>query len=510
MIPQSLEQIQKLIKSQISLPSPPAIVVKILKTVQKEDTSLQELARIISADQALTAKLLRVANSGIYAPTNEITNIDRALSVLGTNVIKNIALSFVIASDLRGDSSASFDFDYYWRRSVTAGVAAELLSQLLQRQNADIFVTALLHDIGVLIMFLCKGDEYSHLLEERIATGIPLRDLETRKFGFNHQQLGATLIRSWGLPEVIAEPIGYHHDPAQAPEEHRFAAELLRFSDLLSQIYCEANSAEKVRLLQNEMTTQFDVSANQVRELVDEVAMKSIKLMETFELNPGDIKPYSQMLQEANEELGRLNLSYEQLVMELKEAKENAENLANELHDANTRLKELVFRDGLTGLYNHRYFQEILARELARALRYQSSLSLIMFDIDYFKQVNDCFGHPTGDVVLMNISRVVEKAVRPSDVVARYGGEEFAVILPVTNQAGMRVFAERLRRSVEGIATRAEGDEIKVTISVGGACWTPDRPQVSREMLIDSADRALYTAKNNGRNQVVVLNPLAE
>jgi len=504
---QNQVQIQKLIDRQISLPSPPAIVLQILDAVRKEDTCLQKLAQIISADPALTTKLLRVANSGIYSLANEVTSVDRALCVLGTNVIKNIVLSFVIAGNLRGSSNISFDFDYHWRRSVTAAVAAELLSNLIQQNGENIFVTSLLQDIGVLIMFLCKGDEYSGLLEERMTTGVTLRVLEEKKYGFNHQQLGATLLRSWGLPAAIAEPIRYHHDPSDAPKEYQQTAGILRIANQLSAIYTEANSAEKVRLVQADIRSHFGLGDEQIRTLVDDVATRSIEFLESFELDPGDIKPYSQMLQEANEALGELNLSYEQLVMELKEAKDQSEILANELHDANARLKELVFRDGLTGLYNHRYFQEVLSRELARALRYQSSLSLLMFDIDCFKTVNDSHGHPAGDLVLMNIAKVIQGAIRPSDIVARYGGEEFAVILPVTNQAGMKVFAERLRRSVEGIATRTEGMEIKVTISVGGACWSPDRPQVTREDLIQTADRALYLSKDNGRNQVTILTP---
>ena len=255
--------------------------------------------------------------------------------------------------------------------------------------------------------------------------------------------------------------------------------------------------------------TLFGIEPEQIRDLLDDVATKSIDILNTFEIDPGDLKPYSQMLQEANAELGRMNLSYEHLVMELKEAKEKAERLANELRGANSRLKELVSRDGLTGLYNHRYFQEIFTKEMARALRYQSSVSLIMFDIDYFKKVNDTYGHPTGDLVLMNIARVIESAVRPSDIVARYGGEEFAVILPETEQSGMKVFAERLRRSVEGIATIADGQQIHITISAGCATFDPKKSQISKQQMIDAADRGLYKSKDNGRNQITVVDPLA-
>lgn len=498
-------KIRQLIEEQINLPSPPAIAVQILNTVKQEESSMQELARIISADPALTGKMLNVANSGFYSLPNEVTSVERALSVLGTNVIKNIALSFVIAADMRGNKLSTFDFEYFWRRSVTTAVAAELLATLLGEKNDDIFVTGLLHDIGVLLLYLSKGDDYSALLRERRNTGLPLTELEEHKYGFDHQQIGFTLVTDWGLPGSIAIPIHFHHSTTSSPEEHRKTAEIIWIADLLSAIYSESDTAEKVRFLQNEMAELFDIDPEKVRELLDDVAHKSIDILETFEIDPGDLKPYSQMLQEANAELGKLNLSYEQLVMELKEAKEKAERLANELQEANSRLKELVSRDGLTGLYNHRYFQEILEKELARAQRYESSVSLIMFDIDYFKKVNDTYGHPTGDLVLMNLARVIEGAVRPSDIVARYGGEEFAVILPETSAGGMKVFAERLRRCVEGITTIAENQQISVTISAGGSSYCWDSGQVSKQALIDAADRGLYQSKRNGRNQVTIV-----
>jgi len=228
-------------------------------------------------------------------------------------------------------------------------------------------------------------------------------------------------------------------------------------------------------------------------------------MIKTFDLDPEDIKPYSLLLQEANAELGKLNLSNEQMILEMREAKEKAERLAHELQDANSRLKELVYRDGLTGLYNHRYFQESLDNEICRAKRYKSSVSLIIFDIDFFKKVNDTYGHPAGDLVLMNISSAVQSAVRPCDIVARYGGEEFAVILPETSAAGVKVFAARLRRCVEGIATLVDGQLIYVTVSAGATTFNAEQTNVDRNKLIETADRGMYKSKQNGRNQVTIL-----
>jgi diguanylate cyclase (GGDEF)-like protein len=273
---------------------------------------------------------------------------------------------------------------------------------------------------------------------------------------------------------------------------------------LLSTIYSGTETAENVRELQKKMADFYNITADQTRTLLDNVAEKSLDILKIFEIDPGQMKPYSQMLQEANDELGKLNLSYEQLVLELKESKEKSEKFANELRKANIKLEDLAFRDGLTNLYNHRYFQEILGKEMARAKRYNHSLSLVMFDIDFFKKVNDSYGHPAGDQVLINLAQAISKAVRPSDIITRYGGEEFAVILPETNQAGLKVFAERLRRCAESITTMSKTVTIKITISCGGVHFSP-HDNVTQQELINIADRGLFLSKKNGRNMVTIL-----
>ncbi len=498
-------RIDQMIADGVKLPSPPAIAVRILNAVQQEEPSLNELAKIISSDPALTAKMLRVANSGFYALKYKVTSISKALTVLGVNILKNIALSFVIAQEMRGPVDQGFDFDYFWRRSVTAAVAAELLAEQIDRRSDDTFVTALLSDIGVLILHQAIPEEYMRVIAEKKLCGESASIVETRLLGITHSEMGAAILERWDLPASICQPILYQHSPQQAPEQYQESAEILQIADHLSSIYHDPNCGEKVRRLQQQLTNRFELSDEQILQLVDSVANRSLDILATFEIDPGDLKPYSQMLQEANEELGRLNLSYEQLVMELKGAKEETDRLAAELREANSKLRELVFRDGLTGLYNHRYFQEMVDREIDRAERYRTTFSLIMFDIDFFKKVNDTHGHPNGDLVLMNIAHVVQNAVRPSDIVARYGGEEFAVILPETDESGLKIFAERLRRSVERMATLIDRKEIQVTISVGGTCYPASAGKTDKKKIIDTADHALYASKNAGRNCVTLL-----
>ena len=236
------------------------------------------------------------------------------------------------------------------------------------------------------------------------------------------------------------------------------------------------------------------------------MADKSIEIFSSFEIAPGNMKPFSQLLQEANEELSRLNLSYEQLAMELKQAKERAEKLAHELKGANEQLRELALRDGLTGLYNHRHFLAVLDKEVERATRYKRPFSLILFDLDHFKQVNDTHGHVRGDIVLKAISALVQKKVRLSDVVARYGGEEYVVVLPETDIQGAVKLAERLRRDVEKAVIAARNITIRVTISLGITAYTPGTIIKSNADVIDAADKALYHSKNTGRNKLSIAN----
>jgi diguanylate cyclase (GGDEF)-like protein len=312
---------------------------------------------------------------------------------------------------------------------------------------------------------------------------------------------------SWNFPDVICDPVLYHHEPEKAGESYRPSAQTVYYAGQLAEIYNGEVGAEKARLIQQVLTEQFDVSEADAIELLDNVATRSEEMLESFDFESGEIKPYSFLLQEANKELAKLNMSNEQMILELQEAKRKTETMANNLRDANNRLKELVYRDGLTGLYNHRFFQEALSNEISRASRYHSSVSLILFDIDFFKKVNDTYGHPAGDLVLMNIAKAVNSAVRPCDIVARYGGEEFAVILPETSAAGVKVFAARLRRCVEGIATLVDGQLIYVTVSAGATTFDQNCEGVTKSMLIEAADCGLYASKQNGRNQVTVQNP---
>jgi len=181
---------------------------------------------------------------------------------------------------------------------------------------------------------------------------------------------------------------------------------------------------------------------------------------------------------------------------QLERQKAELERANRQLAELNTRLEALATTDGLTGLKNHRTFQERLQEEVRRAVRYDSPLSILMLDVDRFKTYNDAFGHPAGDAILRKLAEVLQAKARTTDLVARYGGEEFAVILPETDREHARTAAERFRGAIES----ASWPEWAVTASFGVA--TLSRTAGDAVALIAQADAALYQSKRIGRNCV--------
>jgi len=164
------------------------------------------------------------------------------------------------------------------------------------------------------------------------------------------------------------------------------------------------------------------------------------------------------------------------------------------------KVQELAITDGLTGAFSRRYWIERFQEELSRSKKFQYNLSFLMIDIDHFKNFNDCYGHLVGDAILKSTAETIKENLRQIDLIGRYGGEEFSVILTETNKEKAKLAAERIREAIEKKPIKVYDENLKITISIGISTFPDDAKDTIN--LIEIADRALYQAKENGRNRV--------
>jgi diguanylate cyclase (GGDEF)-like protein len=192
------------------------------------------------------------------------------------------------------------------------------------------------------------------------------------------------------------------------------------------------------------------------------------------------------------------------LISENQKLLEELKGKNEELKKANRILKEFVSRDGLTGLFNHRHFQDLLSHEVARSTRYERIFSMLFIDLDYFKQYNDTHGHLDGDDLLRAMAICLKRYLRKSDILARYGGEEFTIILPSTSKKDAQVAAEKIRRFVEEYPFHGQETQPSenVTVSIGVSTFPDDGSDAPS--IVNQADKAMYQAKNSGRNRVCI------
>jgi diguanylate cyclase (GGDEF)-like protein/PAS domain S-box-containing protein len=202
-------------------------------------------------------------------------------------------------------------------------------------------------------------------------------------------------------------------------------------------------------------------------------------------------------------------LAHQKLLVEMAERRKAEAELsiyAEELKRLNQALNERSIRDGLTGAFNHRYFWQVLRRDFLLAQRHENDLSCLLIDLDFFKLINDNFGHLFGDKVLKGVTRRIREKVRKTDIVSRYGGEEFTVLLPNTDLAGAAVIAENIRSGLERSRFRKGQEIVRITVSVGIVSLAEHGP-ASPQQLLDFADAALYKCKDAGRNRVLAYSP---
>lgn len=500
----AVDQIESIL-SYPSIPTLPTVAVKLLELTRDPDVSLTEIEKLVLSDQGLASRVLRTINSSFYGLESRCTTIKRALGLLGLNAVKSLVLGFSLVDLTKNiDGSAAFDYVAYWRRSIYSAIAARQIAFVTSAcDSEEAFTCGMFQDLGMLITYLVLQEQYAEVLVAAGSNHEKLAEIENEMLGFDHAQIGAGLSEKWNMPSQVIECIRHHHAIDNADPEQKKLVQVValgrRAYEALGDDMPEQHMADLLCLSQE----WFGHDDQDIGVLLETIAVAAGDLAAILGQDIGELPDVQAVLSKAKEQMTRFTLEAQQQVTELQQIQSD--------------LNQQVDTDGLTGIGNRKKFDRIFNVQFEHCRTGSSPLSVLIVDADHFKLVNDNHGHQAGDAVLVELAQRLNDSVRDSDTACRYGGEEFAIIVPNMDAGQAEKLAGRILKSISDVpfdlsGVECQSDKLSLTVSIGLAALDPDDPDRcnSTIQLLAEADRALYAAKDSGRNCAKVFNPNAE
>lgn len=504
----------KRILSSPQLPTLPSVAVRLLELTKNPETEIRDVVDVIKADPAISAKIVKAANSTYFGVRSEVKAIDRAVPLLGTTVSTTLALSFSLTDDAMTRGPLSDHYQQYWRQSVVQAVAAEELGRRVSTAAApEYFLAGLLQDLGRLALLKTVPRDYQPLLAREDQLDPSLAEVELTALGVNHAQIGAQLMEQWKLPDALVRAVQHHHDPAESlaglqtdPEFPLYAG--IAVSACVGDYFCTPFKGRALEQLRRLTADHLHFQEGELDAYLAKCHQRTEEAAGLFQINAAELGDPADLMVQASEQLAqwtlRQHVASTQRQQEIEREKE-------QLAIQNRELQKQALHDPLTGIYNRHFFDAALEREVARAHRVAAPVALIFADIDHFKKLNDTYGHQFGDLVLQGAAKAFQSTIRGADVLARYGGEEFVILVSQPTEKGLDKLAERIRQRIASEVFPYGDSEVSVTCSFGTAMSIPGRRETDiGKRLIAAADECLYEAKHKGRNQVCSRSTISE
>jgi diguanylate cyclase (GGDEF)-like protein len=491
------------LKHCVSLPSLPTVALRVVELGQDPEVSLGAVAEVITLDPALAAKILRIANSSLYARQRRSQNLRQALTLLGLNAVLTLALSFSLVGALRNNGQPGLDYRLFWRRSLLSAMCSRALGERLGVSGLEeLFLAGLLQDIGMLVLDKALPDQYRPVLaaqqdHERLAAA------ERERVGCDHAEVGSWLLNTWNLPQYLQTAVAASHAPEGMARDPSlgcipFCVALSgRLADIWLREDRERCSQDAARL--GGRLLGLDGAA--LAQVMENVKGRFPETESLFDVRLVDAHLTESILEQARETLMMRGL---QAVHEVQEARKTADFLEQRAHE----LEEKARRDHLTGLYSRSHLDGALRQEFDVAVAHGWPLSVVFLDLNRFKRINDEFGHVAGDRALRQAAQWLIQATRTTDLVARYGGEEFVVLLPGIGMQGALIVANRIVGVFEArCCDLGDGRQIKLSVSAGVATHGEALRFELPDQIVAAADRAMYRAKSQPQEPVAVYDP---
>lgn len=479
------ELLEKILSNR-SLPTLPQVALEVVRLCAREDVSLDAIGALVARDPALSSRIVRMANSAVLGIPRGVRNIPQAVSRLGLQRVRVVTLTSSLVDGFSSRRLAGFDNERFWRDALTTALAAKAWTPRARFPDPDeAFLAGLVQDLGVFGLAAALGKDYSALLAEANASGVEIATLEEERLGISHAEVSAGLLAAWSFPEPLVAAVRRH---VRGPEETPPGNDVDRISAALF-------LAERVRRAFRAPTPAvvgdlaavarrlLAVEKEEVSTILGEVQRSLRETAATMLVEVGSEEEIETARREAQELLVQLSVA-------------NLERAARFERERDSAREEARI-DPLTGALRRGPLDEALSE----ALGARRAAALLLFDIDFFKHVNDRHGHPAGDEVLRATARTISRALPEGTTIGRYGGEEFLAILRDVSLEEAVEAAEDVRRSVERGSVETGGSTVRVTVS-GGLCWVAPGVGLDPASAFRAADAALYDAKRSGRNRI--------
>ena len=491
-------ELEKQLKDCVGLPTLPGVAVKIIELSKDPDSSLSQVASIISSDPAISAKLLKLANSPIYSQRRAVTNLREALTILGFNAALTIALSFSLYQSLNTSNANAHISVNYWRRSILSATIARLLGVRLGIVKLEeLFLTGLLQDIGILVLDSLKDSTYA--IEGKVSLKHSERiELENKLLGTEHSVVGAWLLQSWKLPQTVINAVMCSHsaneDIAEYSDLDRNFYYCLNFSGVIADIWVDESPSDSMQSIMEAVKMFLGLDKVQFNDLLTDINEALPELSKVFEINLASEEARAKVLDDAREILLLRSVNF---IKQSEADRSDIESISKKVK----KVEKINQLDHLTEVYNRRHFELLLEEEYDNSNINQWPLSLALIDIDDFKTVNDTCGHLAGDEVLKLIATFFLTNIRQTDIISRYGGDEFILMLPgSTSEIAHALLTRLLKLFNKDSEIEVNDEKLVPTLSVGLATHIDKNDFNSLKEFIEAADKALYKAKEQGKN----------
>ena len=480
------DQLRKRIRDCDSLPSLPAVAIQVLELVRDPNSELSQLARLVSKDPAMVSKILRTANSSIYSPATKVSKLTQALSMLGLQTVRVLVLGFSLVRNLKNYKHRGFRPLEYWRRAIYSATAALTLAQRVHLElQEEAFVAALLMDIGMLVLDELFGDQYGKM-NEKARSHSELVKLEESQLLTSHGEVGGVLAEIWGLPQVLASPIKWHHKPAEVEDPSlRQLAQICYLAGRCADVFVEQSAATAIAELREYCRGQYSMTDSDCDALLNQISRRTSEIAPLFDIELNSGVSYEAILKRANDSVIQMTLASHEQARRQKE-----------------QMEQQALLDGHRRLGTRADFDAALTTEFAAVDPGTRPLALVMMQLDSFDIIREQHGDGGAEAVVQAVANIAGTAAKPGELVARFRESVLTVILPGRGRGEAMSLAEAVRRAVCAAPIDLGRRSAAITVSAGVAAVEPGTPFKEPAHLVMAASLALDAAHSAGRNCV--------